>query len=78
MSAIPTLYVGLKCPLAVLIERNRGREGRWAGLAERSFAEFGVNGWHYDLLLDSNALSPDALVAEVRSALANLSQPVVR
>ncbi len=75
LGAIPTLWVGLECPLPVLMERNRGREGRWAGLAENSFAQFGVNGWHYDLLLDSNALSPDALVAEVRRVLARWTVP---
>jgi chloramphenicol 3-O-phosphotransferase len=72
LDAVPTLYVGLECPLPVLMERNRGREGRWAGLAERSYAEFGANGWRYDLLLDSNALSPDALLAEVRKALVSI------
>jgi chloramphenicol 3-O phosphotransferase len=72
LAAVPTLYVGLQCPLPVVMERNRGREGRWAGLAERSYAEFGTNGWRYDLLLDSNALSPDALVAEVRTVLASI------
>jgi chloramphenicol 3-O-phosphotransferase len=69
LGAVRTLYVGLECPLPVLMERNRGRDGRWAGLPERSHAEFGANGWRYDLLLDSDALSPDALVAEVRAAL---------
>jgi chloramphenicol 3-O-phosphotransferase len=72
LRAIPTLYVGLECPLRVVMERNRGREGRWAGLAERSYAEFGTNGWRYDLQLDSGALGPDAIVAELRGALASI------
>jgi len=77
LAAIPTLYVGLECTLAVLLERNHGREGRWAGQSESSFAEFGVNGWHFDLLLDSGSRSPDALVAEVRRALSpTLGQPL--
>ena len=71
---VRTLYVGLECPLAVLTERNRGREGRWGGLSERSYAEFAANGWRYDLLLDSNAFSPDTLVAEVRATLASILQ----
>ncbi len=52
--AVPTVYVGLDCPLAVLLERERGREGRWAGLAESSL---GVHeGWTYDLRFDSAAI----------------------
>jgi chloramphenicol 3-O-phosphotransferase len=69
LAAIPTLYVGLECNLPVLMERNRAREGRWAGLTEKSFEGFGGNGWRFDLLLDSSALGPDALVVEVRRAL---------
>jgi len=73
LGPIPTLYVGLECPLTVLMERNRGREGRWAGLAEKSFAQFGLNGWHYDLLLDSSGLSLDSLVAELRRAFRSIA-----
>ena len=77
LAAVPTLYVGLECKLAVLLERNHGREGRWAGQSESSFAGFGANGWHFDLLLDSSSLSPDALVAKVRRALSQtLGQPL--
>jgi chloramphenicol 3-O phosphotransferase len=77
LAAVPTLYVGLECPLEVLLERNRGREGRWGGLAEKSFADFKANGWRYDLSLNSNALNPDALVAEVRTALRSIASFVV-
>jgi chloramphenicol 3-O-phosphotransferase len=73
LAAIPTLYVGLECPLHELIERNHAREGRWAGQSEESFAGFKKRGWRFDLLLDSNALSPDALVTEVRRALTSMA-----
>jgi chloramphenicol 3-O-phosphotransferase len=72
LTGIPTLYVGLTCPLSVAVERNHGRQGRWGGLAENSTNAH--EGWHYDLLLDSNALRPDALVAEVRKALASKTE----
>jgi chloramphenicol 3-O-phosphotransferase len=70
--AVPTLYVGLECSLPVLIERNRGRDGRWGGLAEKSFAEIAASEWRYDLVLDSSAHNPDALVAALRSALSHM------
>jgi chloramphenicol 3-O-phosphotransferase len=73
LAAIPTLYVGLECPLRELLERNHAREGRWAGQSEESFAGFTRNGWRFDLLLDSDALNPDALVAEVRQALSSIA-----
>ena len=34
---------------------SRAREGRWADLAEKSFAGFKTNGWRFDLPLDFNA-----------------------
>jgi chloramphenicol 3-O-phosphotransferase len=72
LAAVPTLYVGLECSLPVLVERNRERDGRWGGLAEKSFAEVAASEWRYDLVLDSNARTPDALVAELRSALSHI------
>jgi hypothetical protein len=78
LATIRTLYLGLECPLPVLMERNRGRDGRWAGLAEKSFSQFGGNGWRYDLLLDSNVLGPDALVDQVRRAVWTIAEPLDR
>lgn len=59
LGSIPALYVGLDCPLDVLLGREDGREGRWGGLAESSV---GVHeGWSYDLLLESDRHNPSAL-----------------
>lgn len=73
LSDVPTLYVGLECPLPVLVDRNDGREGRWAGLTEQSFDHFVANGWRYDLVLDSATMSLDALVGELRTAVASIA-----
>jgi chloramphenicol 3-O-phosphotransferase len=62
-----TLYVGLDCPLPVLLEREVGREGRWGGLVEGSLNVH--DGWDYDLRLDSGDLSPQALAERVEDAI---------
>ena len=45
------LRVGLDCDTATLLERERGREGRWGGLVEASLPVH--DGWHYDLRFDT-------------------------
>lgn len=65
---VPTLYVGLDCPLPVLLQRETGRPGRWGGLAEASLAVH--DGWSYDLRLDSSQASSADLADSVLQALA--------
>ena len=67
--AVPTLYVGLDCPLAVLLERELGRPGRWGGLAEASLTVH--DGWSYDLRLDSSEASSAELADCVFRAVAD-------
>ena len=64
---VPTLYVGLHCPRAVLLEREQGRTGRWGGLAEASLGDH--DGWDYDLELDSEHTPPADLADAVLAAL---------
>lgn len=66
-AAVPTLYVGLDCALDVLVERQRGRDDRWGGLAEGSLGCH--DGWRYDVRLDSGRASPGELAAEIFRAL---------
>ena len=73
LDSVPTIYVALVCPLPVLLDRNRGREDRWAGLAESSWADFAKNDWHYDLVFNSDALRPDVLVRGLRTALSRIA-----
>lgn len=72
-ATVPTLDVGLHCPLEVLVERQRGRADRWGGLAE---SQAGVHqGWRYALEFDSASTSAAEIAASieayVRSGLAN-------
>jgi chloramphenicol 3-O-phosphotransferase len=54
---VPIHTVGLRCDLAVLVERER-RSGRWGGIAAESL---GVHeGWTYDIEFDTTQ-SPDPL-----------------
>jgi len=61
LTNVHTTFVGLDCPIDVLIERERGRTGRWGGLALQSV---GVHsGWAYDIRIDTSA-TPPAVAAE--------------
>lgn len=66
--SVPTMYVGLDCPLDVLLARGQGRDGRWGGLAESSIGAH--DGWDYDLRLDSAQHSPDVLADQLLRSLA--------
>jgi chloramphenicol 3-O-phosphotransferase len=66
--AVPPLYVGLDCPLPVLLERELGRPGRWGGLAEASLSVH--DGWSYDLRLDSSEASSAELADAVLGTVA--------
>ena len=65
----PVIFVGLDCPLDVLLQREDGRTGRWGGLAESSL---GVHeGWVYDLRFDTSLESPSAIARGVLELVAS-------
>jgi chloramphenicol 3-O-phosphotransferase len=60
---VPTLRVGLDCDVETLLERERGRVGRWGGLVE---ASLGVHeGWDYDIRFNTSAVTPHAIAAVI-------------
>ena len=59
LERVRAVYVGLDCPLEVLLERELGREGRWGGIAESSLAAH--EGWTYDLRFDSSTESAESM-----------------
>lgn len=65
---LATTYVGLDCPLEVLLERERGRPGRWGGLAEASIGDHAD--WTYDLRFDTSTSSPAEVAMQVLTAVA--------
>jgi chloramphenicol 3-O-phosphotransferase len=58
LTGIPSLFVRLECPLEVLVERQRHRVDRWAGLAEETARE--RDDWSYDLRIDTSENDPIA------------------
>ena len=56
LAGIPTVYVGLHAPLAVLVERQLEQADKFGGLAEESVSIH--DGWAYDLDIDTVALVP--------------------
>ena len=67
-SEVPTLSVGLHCPLDVLVERQSGREDRWGGLAESSAHVH--ESWRYDLEFDTSLATPDDVARAVLEQVA--------
>ena len=56
LAEVPTFYVGLQAPLAVLLERQLTQADKFGGLAEESV---GIHaGWEYDLTIDTASCDP--------------------
>jgi len=63
------LAVGVRCPLAVVLERERAREDRTLGQAEAQFDL--VHRWGpYDVEVDTSVLTPEEAVARVAERVA--------
>ena len=65
-AGVPVLFVGLECPMDVLVDRQGGRFDRWGGLAE-SCVDYHA-GWEHDLVLDSSTMTPHELAGAVVEA----------
>jgi chloramphenicol 3-O phosphotransferase len=62
------LFVGVRCPLEVVLERELERKDRTLGQAEAQFAV--VHRWgNYDVEVDTSVLAPEDAVAQIESAL---------
>jgi chloramphenicol 3-O phosphotransferase len=68
-SRFDVLFVGVRCPLEVVLQRELERRDRTLGQAEAQFAV--VHRWsdEYDIEVDTSVLTPDVAVARIRSAL---------
>lgn len=62
------LFVGVRCPLDVVLERERGRENRTIGQAEAQFDV--VHAWtSYDIEVDTSVLTPAEAASRILAAL---------
>ena len=62
------LFVGVVCPLGVVVERERGRRDRTIGQAEAQFAVVHRRGG-YDIEVDTSELTPQDAAARVVDAI---------
>ena len=60
---VVVVRVGLDCEQPTLLERERGRDGRWGGLAAGSTSVH--DGWSYDARFDTGRLLPDTIADEL-------------
>lgn len=65
---IPWLFVGVRCPLAVVEERERDRRDRTIGQAAAQFEVVHL-GRRYDVEVDTSRLAPDVAAARIVEAL---------
>jgi chloramphenicol 3-O phosphotransferase len=64
----PVLFVGVRCPLDVVMQRELERTDRTLGQAEAQFDL--IHGWGtYDVEVDTSVLTPGEAVARIRGAL---------
>jgi len=71
-AGVPVLHVGLHCDLDTLLVRERGREGRWGGLAESSPDVH--DGWEYDLQFDTTEVTADEIASTILLRLSHVAQ----
>ena len=62
------LVVGVRCPLGVIVERERNRQDRTIGQAEAQFHVVHRHGG-YDLEVDTSQVSPEQAAAAIAAAL---------
>jgi chloramphenicol 3-O phosphotransferase len=68
LAEYPVVFVGVKCPLTVLLEREKQRSDREPGTAEYQFNRVHADRI-YDVEVDTSVLSPDQCADEVIRAL---------
>ncbi len=71
---LPAYLIGVRCPLEVLIQRERSRKNRTLGQAEAQYALAHAHGL-YDLEVDTSLSSPEECAAQIRTRLADPRPP---
>jgi chloramphenicol 3-O phosphotransferase len=68
-----TLFVGVRCPLEIVVERERRRSDRTIGQAEAQFAVLHQAGG-YDIEVDTSVESPSEAASRIVAVLARRSR----
>lgn len=71
LAGLPSVFVGVVCPLSVLEERERARSDRTVGQARLQHAVV-HRGARYDLVIDTSRLSAEQAAKEVAAHLSNV------
>jgi chloramphenicol 3-O phosphotransferase len=78
LQGLPVLFVGVRCPIEVLMQRRRASDpSTYASAAESEAIPAPIvrwqadvhGGWEYDLELDTSVLTPEQCVAAIRGRL---------
>ena len=69
MQGLPLYFVGVRCPIEVINERESSRLGRFPGTATSHFHEVHAHGSSYDLEVDTDEASPNEIAGTILSAL---------
>lgn len=72
LADLSCLYIGLRCPIDILEEREKKRGDRELGMAKMQFEKV-HQGITYGLELDTNIKSPEECIQEIRLKLAEIS-----
>jgi chloramphenicol 3-O phosphotransferase len=84
LAGLPVLFVGVRCPIEVILERRRDSEaGRYATANEGEAVPAPVlrwqsevhGGWAYDLELDTSLLTPPECAAAIEARLSDGRPP---
>jgi chloramphenicol 3-O phosphotransferase len=73
-SELPALFVGVRCPLAVLEQREAARKDRTLGQARAQFHLVHAHGI-YDLEVDTSASSAEACALQIKQRLEDGNPP---
>ena len=68
LRGLPVIFVGVRCPLAVVGAREAARPGRFPGTAESHFHDVHAHGV-YDVEVDTSAMGPRACALRVIAAV---------
>jgi chloramphenicol 3-O phosphotransferase len=76
LAGLPVLFVGVRCPVDVAIERRAENPGAYT--SERAMVERwerAVHRWQYDLEVDTSTATPAECAAAIASRLADGTRP---
>ena len=71
---LPAYFIGIKCPLPILLERERLRKDRTLGQAEAQFSLMHIHSV-YDLEVDTSILSVSQCVQAIKDRLESQAPP---